>query len=107
MESYFGTSTPELLKVAFCESSLQQFDKNGNPLLSKTDDIGVFQISAPNHALEAEKMNINLNTLDGNVKFAKWLYDTQGIGAWDSSRKCWENLTMKQLEANLGLAGVT
>lgn len=94
----------EMVAVAYCESSLEQYDKEGKVVENpKTHDIGVFQIN-PVHFQEAEKLGFDLSTVSGNIGFAQWLLKTEGLNAWYSSAKCWTgNLTT--LEKNT--AGTT
>jgi len=74
-------------RVAYCESGMSQFDANGNVITSKTADYGTFQINQI-HMKEAADMGLDIDTLAGNVLFAKYLYDKNGIRDWLPSRAC-------------------
>lgn len=94
MEAYLRqqfADEPILVDIARCESEFQQFDKNGNLIHGRIDprDIGVMQINEYYQGPTAEKLGFDLTTLDGNVAYAKHLYEEQGTKPWNSSSKCW------------------
>lgn len=80
--------------IAFCESRFRQFDKNGNPLRGfvNSADVGVMQINEKYHAETAAKLGINIYTLEGNMEYGKYLYETQGTKPWVHSKKCWNTV---------------
>jgi hypothetical protein len=90
VDEYFK-DTPTLSKVAFCESRYRQVDGNGEILrgVVNSKDVGVMQINEDFHSLESKKLGMDIHTLDGNLKYAKHLYDTEGLRPWASSSKCW------------------
>jgi hypothetical protein len=87
---YFA-DTPILATIASCESHDRQVDKNGKIVRGEVNhyDVGVMQINELYHADEAKKLGIDIYTLDGNVAFAKYLYDKEGAKPWMSSSSCW------------------
>ena len=96
MESYLRkefADRPILVDIARCESNFHQFDKDGNIIRGRVNsaDIGVMQINEKYHAETAEKLGLDLYTTEGNVAYAKHLYDEQGAKPWISSSKCWAN----------------
>jgi hypothetical protein len=54
------------------------------------------QINEKYHAEKAVELGINIYTLEGNVEFAKYLYDTFGSKPWKSSSKCWGGAILAQ-----------
>ena len=84
--------TPILKKIAVCESHNRQFDENGNVLrgLVNSQDVGVMQINEKYHLKEAQKLGLDIHTLEGNIDYAKHLYETQGVRPWVHSSKCWD-----------------
>jgi hypothetical protein len=84
--------TPILKKIAFCESQNRQFTEDGNVLRGKVNpkDIGVMQINEKYHLSTAQKLGLNIYTLEGNIDYAKYLYKTQGVKPWIHSSKCWD-----------------
>jgi hypothetical protein len=90
VKAYFE-ETPILAEIAFCESRFRQFDENGNVLrgVQNSQDVGVMQINEKYHLETAQKLGINLYTLEGNMAYGKYLYDTQGTKPWNYSSHCW------------------
>lgn len=82
---------PILVDIASCESSFRQFDVDGRAVRGEVnrEDVGVMQINEHYHADEARKLGDDIYTLQGNVAFAKYLYDKYGTDPWSSSEACW------------------
>lgn len=87
----YWADEPIMIKVAYCESEIRQFGPDGKPLLgwANADDIGVMQINQEAHGAKAKALGIDLGTLEGNLKFARHLYKTQGLAPWVYSKHCW------------------
>ena len=90
VREYFK-DTPILAEISKCESTFRHIGKNGEIIRGKVNkgDIGVMQINTYYHEEEAEKLGINLKTLQGNMAYAKYLYEKEGTTPWQSSSKCW------------------
>ena len=90
--SYFKDS-PIMVKIAWCESRFRQTGTDGKIVRGKVNpsDIGVMQINTDYHAEKAESMGIDIFTLEGNLAYAKYLYEKQGTAPWNSSSPCWQN----------------
>jgi hypothetical protein len=82
---------PVLKKICTCESGLNHFDKDGNVLRgnSNKDDIGICQINQYYHSEKPKELGLDIHTMEGNVAFAKYLYETEGTTPWNASRSCW------------------
>lgn len=91
VRAYFS-DTPILADIAGCESRFRQVDENGNLVHGEINkgDIGVMQINRYYHTAVAKKLGFDLATLDGNMAYAKWLYEREGTSPWLSSEKCWQ-----------------
>lgn len=90
VRSYFA-KTPILAKVAYCESKFKQWNSDGSVhrgVLTPAD-VGVMQVNEYYHNDRAEKLGYDLETLDGNLGYAKYLYSRQGTAPWSASEKCW------------------
>jgi hypothetical protein len=89
-ETYFKDE-PILVAIAGCESSFRQYDADGNLLrgLVNKGDIGIMQINEYYHADKAKTLGFDLTTIDGNMAYAKYLYEQEGTKPWISSSKCW------------------
>ncbi|HVZ75695.1 MAG TPA: transglycosylase SLT domain-containing protein [Candidatus Paceibacterota bacterium] len=89
VRQYFADE-PILAEVASCESQFRQFDKNGNVLKNANSSaIGIMQIMASVHADTAEELGLDPTTIQGNLAYAKYLYEKQGLAPWNASKSCW------------------
>ncbi len=90
VESQFA-DTPIMIKIAACESHFKQFDKAGNPVKNpKSTAIGVFLIMSSIHKdIANDNHGFDITTLEGNVAYAKALYNDQGTVPWNASKACW------------------
>lgn len=90
VDIYFS-DIPEMKEVARCESEFRQFDSWGSVLRGEVndDDVGVMQINEYYHSKTADKMEIDLHTITGNMKYARYLYEKEGTRPWKSSKPCW------------------
>jgi hypothetical protein len=84
--------TPALIPVAKCESGLEQYNEDGTPFYGGSGGgmVGVMQINEAVHKNTALALGYNIDTLDGNLEYAKYLYEQEGITPWLSSSSCWE-----------------
>lgn len=92
VKTYFSDA-PIMQRIAYCESRNRQFDTDGSVFrgVVNNKDVGVFQINEKYHLSDSQKMGINIHTVDGNLEYAKYLYEKQGTRPWSSSRPCWGN----------------
>ena len=85
-----STSTPPVLqRIAKCESNGSHYDKNGQVIIGKTQDVGKYQIHVPLWGAKATEMGLNLVIEEDNETFAKWLYANYGSEPWIHSKHCW------------------
>lgn len=93
VKEYFA-DTPDLISVAWCESRFRQFDQNGEVVRGEVNpsDVGVTQINTYFHEDAAEKLGMDLYTLEGNAEYAKYLYRKEGLTPWKASSPCWNKL---------------
>ena len=82
---------PVMAEVAKCESEFRQFGKNGDIIRGKVNssDVGVMQINEYYHGDTADRLGINLYTLEGNIDYATYLFEKEGTNPWLASSKCW------------------
>lgn len=87
----YYASEPILADIAWCESRMRQVNSDGTVYRGKinNDDIGVMQINSQYHEATATDMGLDIYSLDGNLKYAEYLYDKQGTKPWNSSKACW------------------
>jgi len=95
LESYvreYFIETPILAEISRCESSFRQTDKNGKALrgLVNKSDIGLMQVNEYYHGERASELGFDLESVDGNLAYAKYLYEKEGTRPWNASAKCWK-----------------
>lgn len=100
VREYFA-DIPVMIEIANCESQFNQFDKSGNVLKNGAGSsaIGMFQIMASIHQPVAQKLGLDLNTIQGNAAYARYLYDKQGTAPWEAdlkSKRCWGKTDVAQ-----------
>lgn len=90
VRTYFANA-PIMAEIAFCESSFRHLDPQGELVRGKVNsgDVGVMQINERVHKEQAAKLGYDLHTMEGNMAYAKWLYEKQGTTPWNSSWQCW------------------
>jgi soluble lytic murein transglycosylase-like protein len=86
----YYVETPILASIAWCESRFRHVGDDGDIIKNPTSTaIGVMQIMQSVHEKEAEKLGIDITSLDGNLAYAKHLYEKQGTKPWNASKTCW------------------
>ncbi len=89
--SKYGLDTEMALRIAKCESGLQQYDTDGKVVRGKVNpkDVGIFQINEAYHLKQSEELGYDIYSTDGNIGYALWLMKHGGSQHWRSSRSCW------------------
>jgi hypothetical protein len=82
-------NAPVMSDIASCESRFRQFNLDGSVYRGRANphDIGLLQINETYHLEEATKLGMDIYTLDGNVAFAKVLYERNGTRDWNWSKE--------------------
>ena len=93
VREYFA-DIPVMAAIAKCESRFTHVGKDGNVLKNSkgSSAIGVFQIMTSIHKEDAEDLGFDLATLEGNLSYARHLYEKSGTKPWEadkSSVACW------------------
>ena len=90
VKDYFS-DVPIMAEVARCESTFRHYDENGNVLrgVVNRSDVGVMQINEYYHLKRSKELGINIYSIEGNVEYARYLYDKQGLQPWRASSRCW------------------
>lgn len=93
IKAYFGDTHP-LVYVSYCESTWRQFNDDGTVLrgIENKSDTGAWQINTYYHLEDSIKLGYDIFTLEGNMKYAEHLYNTQGLKPWIWSKPCWSKL---------------
>ena len=88
VREYFS-DVPAMAAVAKCESGFRQYAADGGVLFDPSYSwIGVFQISRI-HLPGAINLGVDIMTLEGNMAYARHLYEAEGMIPWTSSKGCW------------------
>lgn len=90
VREYF-VETPILAEIAKCESKFRQVNEAGEVLRGEVNqsDVGLLQINEAYHQKKATELGLDLETVNGNLAYAKYLYDQEGTKPWSASAKCW------------------
>jgi hypothetical protein len=90
VREYFK-ETPVLAEIARCESTFRQVGKDGKVLRGEANksDLGLLQVNEYYHGEKAADLGFDLNTVNGNLAYGKYLYDKEGTKPWSASEKCW------------------
>lgn len=110
---------PIMIPIAKCESGFLQFRQDGSLVRSPNGlYIGIFQIDESIHTEYALSLGMDIKTIDGNLAYARHLYDRKGSQPWpacalrsapikDNLKLGDENSTVKTLQEILNQAGYT
>lgn len=97
IREYFS-DIPIMIEVARCESTWRQYepDGSGDALRNRQGSSakGAFQIMDSWHRADAFAMGYDTHTLEGNLGYARVLYEKQGLKPWEASRYCWGSANM-------------
>lgn len=82
---------PILIKIAHCESRFRQYDENGKVLYNEqgSSAVGVMQIMSSIHSSAASRLGFDITTVEGNLGYARHLYNQEGTRPWNASAYCW------------------
>lgn len=83
VREYFA-DVPVMIEIAQCESNFRQFTDSGKVFYGGAGGgmVGVFQFYESIHAGPAAQLGFDLDTLDGNIGYAKHVYEKQGTAPW-------------------------
>lgn len=81
--------TPVMIAIAQCESGFRQFNPAGTVLRGGSGGVlGIFQISEA-HTVKALSLGYDIQAIEGNIGYAKYLYEKQGTTPWMAAFPCW------------------
>jgi hypothetical protein len=92
VRAYFS-DIPVMIAVAKCESSFREFNDNGTVMHGGYGNsmVGIYQIDPSVHRAKALSLGFNIDTIDGNIGYARYLYNHLGTTPWLSSFSCWNS----------------
>lgn len=82
----FPEESARAVRVAECES---QLDPDAINPTNGSFDGGIFQISLKYHGDELAERGLDRFDIEGNVAFARILYNRNGWQDWSASKHCW------------------
>lgn len=93
----YYADTPVLADIAWCESRMRQWNKNGTLFRGSVNhaDVGVMQVNEFYQGKKAADLGINIYSLGGNLEYAQYLYNKEGTKPWSSSEACWDKIASK------------
>lgn len=96
VRDYFK-DVPVMIEIARCESKFRQYTDSGNVLRGGASGgmIGIFQFFESVHTVPAKNLGFDLATVDGNLGYARHLYEAQGTTPWDPAKDCWDVAPVK------------
>lgn len=93
VRTYFA-DLPVMVKIAKCESGFEHFDPdepnglNTNPAPNSSAS-GVFQILLKTHGPAAAALGFDITTIQGQLDYARYLYNQNGTRDWKATQHCW------------------
>jgi hypothetical protein len=80
------SDVPDMVSIAECESNFRQFTDAGSVFRGGADGemVGVFQFYEKVHDLPAAKLGFDIETLEGNIAYAQYIYKESGTSPWAS-----------------------
>lgn len=90
VRTYFADA-PVMIEIARCESEMRQFNADGTALMGGAGKkmVGLYQIHTGVHTSMARSLGLDLDTVEGNLAYARYLYENEGTVPWNSSGACW------------------
>lgn len=82
---------PVMVQIARCESTFRHTLADGSVLRGLVDnaDTGVMQINTRYHGARAVELGLDLENIEDNMAYARYLYEKQGTRPWNASAPCW------------------
>jgi len=82
----FPENPNTFVNIAKCESN---FLPSAHNPTNGSHDGGIYQISQKYHGKELKEMGLDPYKVEDNLKFARLLYEEQGLAPWVWSKHCW------------------
>ena len=102
VREYF-VDLPVMIEIARCESKFRQFADSGSALRGGMGGqmVGVFQFFDRYHTSSAHELGFDIETLEGNLGYARYTYERKGTSPWNSARACWDITDLNAIEATV------
>jgi hypothetical protein len=91
----FTSDKPLMAEISRCESHFRQYEKDGSVLRGRVNnmDVGLFQINEYYHLERSKKLGYDIYSVEGNMAYARRLFNEEGPTPWSSSSPCWSKTT--------------
>lgn len=100
--------TPVMVAVAKCESGFREFDYDTSVLRGGDGSmVGIFQIDENTHRTKALSLGFDIDTVEGNIAYARYLYNRDGTDPWMSTFPCWGSTAQTQSTSTVSTASTT
>ena len=102
VQTYFS-DVPIMVVISGCESHYRQYDTDGTTYRGEINnkDVGLMQINEHYHLKESKALGYDIHSIEGNLEYARYLYENEGTDPWNSSAYCWSgNKASKNLADN-------
>ncbi len=75
-----------MVQIARCESNFRQYTDSGKPFRGGANGgmVGVFQLYEKVHTAGAHALGFDITTLEGNIGYARHIYEQEGTTPWAS-----------------------
>lgn len=95
VREYF-VDTPVMIEIARCESEFRQFTDDKSVLRGGDSGgmVGVFQFFESIHVENAKALGYDILSLEGNLEYAKHIYNQEGTAPWNTAKACWDTKTI-------------
>ncbi len=90
VREYFA-DIPLMAEISKCESRYRQYEPSGEVLrgIVNSKDVGALQVNETYHLKRSQKLGYDIYSLQGNMAYARLLYEESGPQPWASSYPCW------------------
>lgn len=105
VREYFA-DIPVMIAIAECESKFTQYGTGGTALHGGMSGkmVGIFQIYGDIHANYALGLGMSIYTTEGNLAYARHLYEKEGTKPWLSSFPCWGSASKNPEQASVAVS---
>lgn len=88
--AYFA-DIPVMIEIARCESEFKHYNENGTVRKNHqgSSATGLMQIMSSIHRKPAARLGFDIDTPEGNMEYARHLYEKNGTWPWLASKHCW------------------
>lgn len=80
---FYFADVPVMIDIAKCESGFKQYNPDGTAFHDASETyVGIYQIAESIHTPKALGLGFDIRTIDGNLQYARYLYNASGTNPW-------------------------